>query len=153
VKTLAIAFVSGAMFAVGLTVSGMTQPHKVVAFLDVAGQWDPSLAFVMIGAIGIYLPAFQWMRRRRPLLDPAMLLPDARPVDARLLLGAAIFGVGWGASGFCPGPAVVSISTGAAPAVVFVLAMVAGNALARLAENARAASTDGASSAHAPTCG
>ena len=123
-RTDVVAFVAGVTFAVGLGISGMTQPAKVIAFLDVAGAWDPSLAFVMLGAIGVHLV---FARRARssaaPRFAPAFVLPLATRLDRRLLGGAALFGIGWGIAGFCPGPAVVSVVTLAPAALAFVAAM------------------------------
>lgn len=125
-KTLS-ALAAGALFGVGLGVSGMTQPSKVMGFLDVAGHWDPSLAFVMIGAIAVHFVLFRLIARRRsPLLDDRFHLPTRKDLDAKLVLGAAIFGVGWGLGGFCPGPGLVSSASGATTALVFVGAMLAG---------------------------
>lgn len=110
--TIAAAF-AGAVFAVGLTVSGMTQPTKVIGFLDLFGDWDPSLAFVMGGALLVYGVGFRVIRGRpRPVLDLEFHLPTRRDVDGRLLGGAALFGVGWGLGGFCPGPALASVLAG-----------------------------------------
>jgi uncharacterized membrane protein YedE/YeeE len=133
--TAVTAFVAGAVFAVGLALSGMTDPGKVLGFLDVAGAWDPTLVFVMAGAVGVYTPLYALItrRRRRPLLAPAFALPAGRAIDRRLLGGAALFGVGWGLSGYCPGPALTSLGAAAAPAAVFAAAMVAGMAAWRLA--------------------
>lgn len=129
-KRLAVAFACGALFALGLAISGMTHPTKVLAFLDFAGAWDPSLAFVMGGGVLVNVLLFRVaFRRGAPLLASAFALPEKRAIDARLVGGAALFGVGWGLGGFCPGPAVVSLAGGAAPVVVFVVAMVAGMAL------------------------
>ncbi len=123
---------AGLLFAAGLALSGMTQPAKVSGFLDVAGAWDPSLAFVMLGAVGVYLAAHRLSRRlRRPILGERFPAPPGARVDGRLLAGAALFGVGWGLSGFCPGPALVSVGAGVAPALWFVPAMVAGAAIAQ----------------------
>ena len=117
----------GVLFAVGLALSGMTQPSKIIGFLDVAGHWDPSLAFVMAGAVSVYFFANRIARRRaRPLFAPAFsALPQSR-IDARLIVGAVLFGVGWGLSGFCPGPVLVSGGAGAAAALWFVPAMLVG---------------------------
>lgn len=127
---VASAFGAGGLFGVGLVVSGMTDPAKVRGFLDLAGSWDPSLAFVMGGAIPVAAAGFALARRRRTSLlgEPIPTLPR-RGVDARTLLGAAAFGVGWGLGGFCPGPAVVALGTGSPRALLFVAAMVAGAAL------------------------
>jgi uncharacterized protein len=130
VKRLVVAFVCGALFAVGLAISGMTHPTKVRAFLDFTGAWDPSLAFVMAGGVLVNVLLFRVaLRRGTPLLAGAFALPDRRAIDARLVGGAALFGVGWGLGGFCPGPAIVSVAGGAAPVIVFVVAMLGGIAL------------------------
>jgi len=121
------AFVSGIVFALGLGISGMTRPIKIIGFLDVFGNWDPSLAFVMVGAIGVYALAFRMSRRMAaPLLAPSFTLPSRTDLDARLITGAAIFGAGWGLGGFCPGPAIASLASGAVPVAIFVAAMALG---------------------------
>ena len=115
-----VGFLLGALFAVGLVVSGMTRPDNVVAFLDIAGAWDPKLAVVMVGAIGVYLPAYLWMSRRdRPVFDEVFHWPTARGIDGRLIGGSALFGAGWGLSGFCPGPALVAIGAAVPSALWF----------------------------------
>jgi hypothetical protein len=123
---------AGLLFGLGLLLSGMVDPAKVQNLLDVFGTWDPSLAFVMAGAVATafigYRVAF---RRPAPLLSPQFVLPAREPIDRRLLLGAALFGVGWGLTGFCPGPAVVSIPLLATGTMVFVPAMLGGIVLAR----------------------
>jgi uncharacterized membrane protein YedE/YeeE len=131
-----VAFASGAVFSAGLSLSGMTKPTKVLAFLDVAGSWDPSLAFVMVGAIAVAALAFRASARRvSPTLDSELRIPSPRArIDAKLLAGAALFGVGWGLSGLCPGPAVVSLASGQVGAFVFVTSMIAGMAIHRGAE-------------------
>jgi uncharacterized membrane protein YedE/YeeE len=126
----AFAFGCGVLFAVGLALAGMTNPPKVIAFLDVAGHWDPTLAFVMGSALAVY--ALAWRLRRRsaaPLLGAVYPDPPRGGIDARLLGGAAIFGVGWGIGGYCPGPAIASLTVSAA-APVFVVAMLVGMAAA-----------------------
>ena len=124
------ALLVGLLFGVGLLVSGMTDPFKVIGFLDIAGPWDPSLAFVMIGAVLVGLIAFRLAgRRTAPLLGGEMRLPEGRSIDRRLVLGSLTFGVGWGLAGFCPGPAVVALGAGYLQAAVFVGAMMAGMAL------------------------
>lgn len=128
VLPLLISLLAGLLFAAGLGISGMTVPAKIITFLDVRGAWDPSLAFVMAGALLVHLPFVHWLRRRRPDLEP---VPARRPVDAPLLVGAAIFGVGWGLSGLCPGPAFVSLARGGAGIFAFVAALFVGIALAR----------------------
>jgi hypothetical protein len=134
-KKLAVSFLAGLLFAVGLAVSGMTQPAKVIGFLDLTGRWDASLAFVMAGAVGLNIVLFRFiLARRAPVLDDRFHLPSARGVDARLLGGAALFGVGWGIAGYCPGPAVVSAAGGHLGPVLFVLAMLAGVAAQHVAD-------------------
>ena len=120
-------FVVGLIFGLGLIVSGMTDPGKVLGFLDLAGPWDPSLALVMGGAIVVGVFGFTLAgRRRTSVLGEPMQMPTARQIDRRLVLGSLAFGIGWGIAGFCPGPAIVSLGTGEPKAVVFVLAMLAG---------------------------
>jgi uncharacterized membrane protein YedE/YeeE len=124
-----VALLSGLLFGVGLMVSGMANPAKVLGFLDLAGRWDPSLAFVMAGAIAIGSVAFLLARRRATsLLGLPMQIPATRAVTARLVLGSAVFGVGWGIAGFCPGPALVALGAGSIKAWVFVAAMLGGMA-------------------------
>lgn len=126
------ALVFGTVFAFGLGVAGMTQPAKIIGFLDVAGDWDPTLLFVMGGAVGLTGLVFPWvLRRRGPLLNASFHLPEHRPLDARLVLGAALFGIGWGLSGYCPGPAIVSLVTGSGSVAAFLLSMVIGLLLGR----------------------
>ena len=125
-----VALLSGVLFGLGLVVSGMVNPAKVLGFLDVAGDWDPTLAFVMGGALLVTIPAFHMiLNRPRPVFAEEFDLPTKKDVDARLLGGSALFGVGWGLAGFCPGPAVAALASGLAPVFVFVAAMVAGMAL------------------------
>jgi len=127
---LLVALFSGVLFGLGLVVSGMVNPAKVLGFLDVAGDWDPTLAFVMGGALLVAVPAFRViLKRPRPVLAEEFDLPAKKDLDARLLAGSALFGVGWGLAGFCPGPAVTALASGLAPVFVFVAAMVAGMAL------------------------
>jgi uncharacterized membrane protein YedE/YeeE len=115
------------VFGIGLILSGMTDPGKVIGFLDIAGDWDPSLAFVMSGAVLVGFFAFSFAGRRgRSFLGSAMELPQRRDIDARLVAGSVVFGIGWGLAGFCPGPALVSFGSGQDKAVVFVAAMLAG---------------------------
>src|SRR5262245_52978645 len=111
-RSALIAFSSGALFAVGLVISGMTQPAKVIGFLDFAGAWDASLAFVMVGALAVHLVAYRIVARRTaPVFANAFEIPTATAVDRRLVWGAAIFGVGWGLAGYCPGPVLVSLGS------------------------------------------
>jgi uncharacterized membrane protein YedE/YeeE len=129
-KTLTAAFVCGGIFAAGLILSGMTQPDKVMGFLDIFGAWDPTLAFVMIGAIGIHAPTRRWIgSRARPILTNQFHDLKPRHIDRNLLLGAALFGIGWGLAGFCPGPAVASITSPSHNATPFVLSMIVGMTL------------------------
>nr|WP_315245770.1 DUF6691 family protein [uncultured Albidiferax sp.] len=124
------ALLSGLVFGLGLIVSGMANPAKVLGFLDLGGLWDPSLAFVMGGAIAVGTVAFAVARRRSlSLLGSAMLLPSARHIDRRLVGGSLLFGVGWGVAGFCPGPALVGVGMGLVKAGVFVAAMLVGMGL------------------------
>lgn len=121
------AFVAGLVFGIGLIVAGMTNPAKILGFLDFAGSWDPSLALVMAGAIAVGLVAFALARRRTmSALGLPIQLPAARTIDARLVAGSLAFGVGWGLAGFCPGPAIVALGAGYAKAAVFVVAMLLG---------------------------
>ncbi|NBX20255.1 MAG: YeeE/YedE family protein [Betaproteobacteria bacterium] len=125
----------GLLFGLGLILAGMTDPSKVLGFLDLAGLWDPSLAFVMGGAILVSLGAFTLAKKRTTsFLGGAMQLPTSRDIDKRLVTGSLLFGAGWGLAGFCPGPALVSVGTGNPKAVVFVLAMLAGMALFEVLE-------------------
>ena len=128
-----VAFGCGALFALGLGFGGMTQPSRVLAFLDVAGAWDPGLALVMLGAIAVYAPVYRLVvRRDRPVLAAAWDLPARRDVDGRLVTGAALFGVGWGLAGLCPGPALTALASREPAALLFVAAMLAGIAGSRL---------------------
>jgi uncharacterized membrane protein YedE/YeeE len=121
------AFAVGLIFGVGLIVSGMFNPAKVLGFLDLAGNWDPSLALVMTGAVTVGIVGFTAAAKRtQSWLGAPMQLPKTRDIDARLLLGSLTFGVGWGLAGFCPGPALVALGAGQAKAVVFVAAMIVG---------------------------
>jgi uncharacterized membrane protein YedE/YeeE len=136
-----LAFGCGLLFALGLGLAGMTQPSKVLGFLDIGGVWDPSLALVMLGAIAVHLPLARLRRQggSAPTGDVGCASDDSdadssgTSIDGRLVVGAALFGVGWGLSGYCPGPAIVSLATGASGVLVFVGAMIGGMALFRLA--------------------
>jgi hypothetical protein len=134
VGSLLVAGIAGALFGAGLLVSGMTQPAKVIGFLDVTSGWDPSLAFVMGGAVLVYAIAFRLVRGRRstPWFESAFHLPTRRDVDAPLVAGAALFGVGWGLGGLCPGPGLVSAAAGTATGLAFVAALIAGMAAQHL---------------------
>ena len=127
---IAASFLAGLVFGVGLIVAGMANPAKVIGFLDLAGAWDPSLALVMVGAIAVGAGAFAFMRKKtRTLLGAPVRLPMARAIDRPLVLGSLVFGVGWGLAGICPGPALVLAGYGAIKGLVFLAAMLAGNAL------------------------
>jgi len=126
------ALAAGALFGVGLLTSGMVRPDKVLGFLDVAGQWDPSLAWVMVGAIGVHLLLRRLiLRRTRPLLSSSFHLPSKRRIDSQLIAGAAIFGVGWGLGGYCPGPSLVTAATGTLSPLLFVGGMLLGMVLTK----------------------
>ncbi len=132
-KFLMTAFFAGFVFALGLGISGMTLPSKVIGFLDLTGDWDPSLAFVMIGAIIVHTIAWNvWLKKKsRPLLALHFSLPELKKIDKRLIFGAVLFGIGWGLAGFCPGPALVSLVSLHQGVLIFVLAMIAGMGIAR----------------------
>jgi len=128
---LLISFLAGILFGLGLAVSEMVNPARVIGFLDIAGHWDPTLGFVMAGALAVTAPAFGIiLRRRRPLLAAEFYLPVKRDIDPRLIGGAALFGIGWGLGGLCPGPALASLASGSPVILIFVLAMIAGQWLA-----------------------
>lgn len=134
---IVLQFTVGLIFGIGLLVSGMSNPAKVLNFLDLgaiaAGGWDASLAFVMAGAVAVTFSGFRWvLRRSRPLFSETFHLPTKRELDLRIIAGPAIFGVGWGLVGFCPGPALTALGYGSAKAFIFVAAMFAGMGLARI---------------------
>lgn len=120
-------FICGFWFACGLGISGMTQPQKVVGFLDLfGGDWDPSLIFVMAGAVLVYSIGYRWViKKPAPLFSKEFLIPGNRQIDSSLILGSALFGMGWGIAGFCPGPALTSVSSLTYPSLVFVASMLA----------------------------
>jgi uncharacterized protein len=128
VKKVLIAACAGLLFGLGLVLSGMASPVKVLGFLDLAGAWDPTLAFVMAGAIAVGVPAFAWARRAK------VQMPHATGIDRRLVVGSLLFGIGWGLVGLCPGPALVVLGLGDAKALGFVAAMLAGMGLFELLE-------------------
>src|SRR5882762_3390686 len=137
----AASFTTGFVFGIGLVVSGLVNPAKVLGFLDLAGAWDPSLAVVMAGAVAVGAVAFALAgKRASTLLGTPMALPAGREIDRRLVLGSLAFGVGWGLAGFCPGPALVALGAGKVKALVFVAAMLAGMLVFELAERARSGS-------------
>ncbi len=134
--------VVGGLFGVGLVLSGMTQADKVIGFLDVADQWDPSLAFVMVGAIAVHLTFFQFIvRQKSPLFAEKFGIPTRTDIDGRLVGGAALFGVGWALGGYCPGPGLVSVMSGSANAVAFVLSLTVGMQLFHMWEVHQSAAT------------
>jgi uncharacterized membrane protein YedE/YeeE len=125
------AFLIACVFGFGLSVSEMINPARVVGFLDVTGAWDPTLLLVMAGALAVTVPLFPLvLRRRAPLLEAKFALPAKSKIDGRLLLGAALFGVGWGLAGFCPGPAIAGLASASPAVLLFVVAMIAGQWLA-----------------------
>lgn len=133
VRRLLPALAAGTLFGAGLTVSGMTDPQRVRGFLDLFGQWDPTLAFVMGGAVLVM--AIAWRIRQRlghPLFAERFVLPDRSDLDARLIVGSALFGIGWGLAGLCPGPAIASLALAPAAVLPFVAAMLVGMAIHRL---------------------
>lgn len=131
-KALA-AFIVGFIFALGLGISGMTQPQKVVGFLDLFGNWDPSLMFVMIGAIGVHFFTYKIIRKRKsPLLTPEWHVPEKSKITPALVFGSLIFGLGWGLAGYCPGPAVTALASFEKGPVLFVVSMVSGMMLFNL---------------------
>lgn len=133
-------FLAGLVFGLGLIVSGMANPAKVLGFLDLAGAWDPSLAFVMAGAIAVGVLAFMAADRRTvSLLGAEMRLPQSRRIDRRLVVGSMLFGIGWGVAGLCPGPALVALGMGQIKALVFAAAMLSGMGLFELLERGRRA--------------
>jgi uncharacterized membrane protein YedE/YeeE len=133
-----VSLLVGLLFGAGLIVSGMSDPFKVIGFLDVTGMWDPSLALVLAGAVLVGLVAYPIAgRRTAAVLGGPMQLPAAREIDRRLVLGSLTFGIGWGLAGFCPGPALVALGAGYGKAAAFVAAMVAGMALFELFERRR----------------
>lgn len=129
------AFASGLIMAAGLIISGMVNPLKVIGFLDIFGRFDPTLAFVMAGALCVTAIGYRLAGKSKPLLCDQFDLPKKSKIDKPLVLGAAMFGIGWGLAGFCPGPAIVGVGLGLSKAMVFVLAMLTGMFLARKTVN------------------
>lgn len=139
--TVFTSLLAGLVFGLGLIVSGMANPAKVLGFLDLAGAWDPSLAFVMAGAIAVSALAFALAKTRTvSWLGAAMTLPGSRDIDRRLVIGSVLFGIGWGVAGFCPGPGLVALGMGEIKALVFVAAMLLGMALFEWVERRKQAS-------------
>ncbi|MCF7483367.1 YeeE/YedE family protein [Vibrio sp. J1-1] len=133
------ALMSGVLFGMGMAVSGMIDPAKVVGFLDISGNWDPSLAFVMGGALAVFMPSYFLIikPRKQSVSGAEMCTPSNTKIDTRLLSGAAIFGIGWGLAGICPGPAVASLALGNFSIVLFFVAMLAGSMFTKLVINSR----------------
>ena len=140
--TVFASLLAGLVFGLGLIVSGMADPAKVLGFLDLAGAWDPSLAFVMAGAIAVGVLAFAIARKRTvSFLGAAMKLPTSGDIDGRLVIGSVVFGVGWGIAGFCPGPGLVALGIGEVKALVFVVAMLLGMGAFELLERRKQAAS------------
>ena len=137
-KKLISEFLVGLIFGSGLVLGGMTNPAKVIGFLDITGSWDPSLAFVMGGAVIVSFFAFRISRNwTKSLMGRVIILSDLKMIDIRLVLGSALFGIGWGLSGFCPGPAVASLASGEIKSFVFVAAMIVGMSLETMTQRLR----------------
>jgi uncharacterized membrane protein YedE/YeeE len=127
------AFITGLLFGGGLTISGMVNPEKILSFLDVFGTWDPALIFVMLGALLITIPGFQWIQRKgQPFFALRFMLPQIKEIDKKLLAGAAIFGVGWGLVGLCPGPALTALVTLNLDLILFVIAVIVGMSIHKM---------------------
>lgn len=132
------AFIVGVLFALGLGLSGMTQPIRIVGFLNVFGNWDPTLIFVMMGAIAIHLPAYIWIRKRQaPLLSKNWHVPTRRDITPDLIVGSLIFGIGWALGGFCPGPAVTSLASMQSQPLIFTISMAMGMVIFGLFRNSK----------------
>ncbi|MEN0059646.1 MAG: DUF6691 family protein [Bdellovibrio sp.] len=126
-KNALAAFAVGFIFSLGLGLSGMTQPQKVIGFLDLFGDWDPSLIFVMLGAIGVHFVTYKLIRRRSsPLLSPTWQVPTKKEITPALVIGSLLFGTGWGLAGFCPGPAITSLASFEMKPLLFVVSMLVG---------------------------
>jgi len=133
VKAVVSSLAAGFLFGLGLWVSGMANPKKVLGFLDITGDWDASLMLVMAGAVAVTLICFRIvLKRTKPLIENKFEMPTRKDIDIPLVAGAAIFGLGWGTAGYCPGPALTALSTLSTDAIVFVVAMIAGGLLQRL---------------------
>jgi uncharacterized membrane protein YedE/YeeE len=129
---LTTALVAGLVFGLGLVISGMSNPAKVIGFLNLAGAWDPTLLLVMGGALAVTIPGFQLLKRRaRPLFAERFEFPARKSLEPRLMVGAALFGLGWGIAGFCPGPAIAALATARLDVALFVGAMIAGGVVHR----------------------
>jgi uncharacterized membrane protein YedE/YeeE len=145
VRAYLSALAAGFVFGIGLWISGMANPEKVLGFLDITGAWDASLMFVMGGAVALTAAAFRLvLKREKPLIEKRFHIPAPADIDFPLVAGAALFGLGWGIGGYCPGPALTSLSTLSAESIVFVSAMVAGGAMHRLFTASPASGNSGA---------
>ncbi|MCE3009171.1 MAG: YeeE/YedE family protein [Proteobacteria bacterium] len=132
-KNAIAAFVVGLTFSIGLVISGMTQPQKVIGFLDLFGSWDPSLMFVMVGAIAVHFVTYRLIRRRKsPLLDETWHVPAKKEITPSLVVGSLLFGAGWALGGFCPGPAITSLAAGQKQTLIFVISMLLGMFIFRI---------------------
>ncbi|MDK9775865.1 MULTISPECIES: YeeE/YedE family protein [unclassified Vibrio] len=133
VKQISIVAFSGALFGIGMVISGMADPAKVIGFLDITGAWDPSLAFVMGGALAIFVPAYLLLikPRNESVFGDEIVCPTSKTIDKKLVVGAALFGIGWGLLGVCPGPAVASLFTGNTQVLLFIAAMLVGSFTAK----------------------
>jgi len=122
-------FLSGVLFTAGVVISGMAQPAKIVGFLNFFGAWDPSMIFVTTGAVAVYMPVYRWVKRlQAPLFAPGFSMPTRQEIDRSLVIGSVVFGIGWGLSGYCPGPGMVALGAGRTAVIVFMAAMLAGMA-------------------------
>lgn len=134
-KHAAVSFLVGLIFALGLGISGMTQPQKVIGFLDLTGAWDPSLIFVMAGAVGLHFLTYRLVRKKQtPLLDKIWHVPTSKEITPQLVVGSMMFGIGWGLAGYCPGPALTSLAGLNSRTLIFVASMVAGMIVFKLVE-------------------
>lgn len=131
-KTILAALACGILFGLGLAISGLTDPDKVLQFLTLSANWSPALLFTMGAGVAVSIAGYRWVLRRGPVFGDKLHLPSRLGLDRRLLTGAAIFGAGWGLAGFCPGPAIVGLSTGMIEPFIFMLALIAGAVLQRL---------------------
>ena len=125
-KAQLISFFSGIVFAIGLSISGMINPNKVKNFLNILGNWDYSLALVMVGAVGFNYFTFKYFKNKKPLCAPSHFLPNNNEIDKNLIIGSALFGTGWGLVGICPGPAIVNLVTLDHSLIIFVISMISG---------------------------
>jgi len=153
-RRMLVAALTGAIFAVGLAFAGMTKPEKVIAFLNFTGDWDPSLAFVMGGAIVLFAPLY-WMvqHREKVAFGQPLKIPTASHIDLRLLGGSALFGIGWGLGGYCPGPALTATGTGGVDVLLFAAAMAFGMALAPAIDKLTAKRSDNREAGDSPPGG